>query len=182
MDTQFEDIILHPIGVVRNTTKQPFLIANETGLRMREDIAPTLEKVRKNDETVSEVVLNEDLADHLEGIDEYSHITIIYWAHNVPREARALKMVHPMGNPENPLVGLFSTCSPARPNPILTTTVRLIGVEGTTLQVTGLDAIDGSPVLDIKPHFKEHPLAADVRIPEWMEKIQSTIRQRKTKD
>uniref|UniRef100_A9A736 TsaA-like domain-containing protein n=1 Tax=Methanococcus maripaludis (strain C6 / ATCC BAA-1332) TaxID=444158 RepID=A9A736_METM6 len=182
MDTTFEDIRLRPIGVVRNTIKQPFLIASESGLTMREGLVPTIEEVRKTDETISEVVLNRDLADLLEGIDEYSHIKILYWAHGVPREGRALKKVHPMGNPDYPLVGLFSTCSPARPNPILTTIVRLIGRDGTTLHVTGLDAIDGSPVLDIKPHVREFHPADDLRIPDWMEKIQSRIKENKTKD
>jgi tRNA-Thr(GGU) m(6)t(6)A37 methyltransferase TsaA len=182
MDKSFEDIKLHPIGVIHNTEKQPSLIADENGLSMREDLAPTFEKVRKTEETVSDVVLNSDLADHLEGIDEYSHINIIYWAHGVPRESRDLKKVHPMGNPENPLVGLFSTRSPARPNPILITVVRLVGREGTTLHVTGLDAIDGSPVLDIKPHFKESYPSDDVKVPDWMEKIQLKLKENKTKD
>ncbi|AVB75887.1 SAM-dependent methyltransferase [Methanococcus maripaludis] len=182
MDTQFNDITLHPIGVVRSITKQPFLIADETGIKMRDDIAPTIDEVRKTEKTISDVVLNRDLAEHLEGIEEYSHIKIIYWAHDVPRKARDIKKVHPMGNPEYPLVGLFSTCSPARPNPILTTVVRLVGKEGTTLHVTGLDAIDGSPVLDIKPHVGEFYPAEGVKIPDWMEKIQSTVMQRKTND
>ncbi|MBA2860815.1 SAM-dependent methyltransferase [Methanococcus maripaludis] len=182
MEKSFENIILHPIGVVRNTIKQPFLIANENGIRMREDLNPTIEELRKTEEIISNVVLNKNLIDHLEGIDEYSHIKIIYWAHGVPREARDLKKVHPMGNPENPLVGLFSTCSPARPNPILTTVVHLVGRDGTTLYVTGLDAIDGSPVLDIKPHFKESYPAGDVKVPDWMEKIHSKLGEKKTKD
>ena len=84
-----------------------------------------------------------------------------------------------MGNPEYPLVGLFSTCSPARPNPILTTVVRLIEKEGNVLHVTGLDAIDKSPVLDIKPHVREFYPAGEVRIPEWMERIQAEVRRRK---
>ena len=179
MDTTFDDITLHPIGVIRNTTKQPFLIANEQGLSMRDDLAPTIEEVRRTEETISEVVLNRDLAELLEGIDEYSHIKILYWAHGVPREGRTLKKVHPMGNPVYPLVGLFSTCSPARPNPILTTVVRLVGREGTTLHVTGLDAIDGSPVLDIKPHVREFYPDDEVRIPEWMKRIQEEVRERK---
>jgi tRNA-Thr(GGU) m(6)t(6)A37 methyltransferase TsaA len=179
MATVFDDIILHPIGVIRNTTKQPFLVASATGLTMQGDLAPTIEEVRESEDKISEVIINEELTELLDGIDDYSHIKILYWAHGVPKEGRSLKKVHPMGNPDYPLVGLFSTCSPARPNPILTTVVRLIEKEGNVLHVTGLDAIDGSPVLDIKPHVREFYPEGEVRIPEWMGRIQAEVRERK---
>ncbi|MBA2862949.1 tRNA (N6-threonylcarbamoyladenosine(37)-N6)-methyltransferase TrmO [Methanococcus maripaludis] len=182
MDTTFENITLQPIGMVRNNIKQPFIIASEKGLKMREGHAPTHEMIHKANDTVSEVVLNSDLAEHLDGIEEFSHITILYWAHGVPREACALKKIRPRGNPNNPPVGLFCTRSPARPNPILTTVARLVGREGTTLKVTGLDAIDGSPVLDIKPCIKEFYPTDNVKIPVWMEKIRASFRHEKTND
>ena len=74
-----------------------------------------------------------------------------------------------MANPEFPLVGVFATGSPVRPNPILITMVRLLGRSGNTLRVTGLDALDGSPILDIKPYGGGGP--PDVRVPDWIKKV-----------
>jgi len=179
MDTVFDDSILRPIGVIRNTTTKPFLVADATGLRMQGEPATTIKEVRANEEKLSDIIINEEFAELLDGIDEYSHIEILYWAHGVPAEGRSLKKVHPMGNPDYPLVGVFATRSPARPNPILTTVVRLVGRKGRVLHVTGLDAIDGSPVLDIKPHVKEFYPEGEVRIPEWMERIQTDVRERR---
>ncbi|HDQ08531.1 MAG TPA: tRNA (N6-threonylcarbamoyladenosine(37)-N6)-methyltransferase TrmO, partial [Methanoculleus sp.] len=103
MDTIPDNIILHPIGVIRNTTKQPFLVASAAGLTMQGDLAPTMDRVRESEETISEVILKGEFTELLEGIDEYSHIKILYWAHGVPAEGRSLKKVHPMGRPDYPL-------------------------------------------------------------------------------
>jgi tRNA (Thr-GGU) A37 N-methylase len=80
-----------------------------------------------------------------------------------------------MGRKDLPEVGIFSTCSPARPNPVLTTVVRLVRRRDNVLEVTGLDAINGSPVIDIKPYVSEFYPREDIRIPAWMEQIQSDI-------
>lgn len=68
-------------------------------------------------------------------------------------------------------VGIFATCSPARPNPILMTVVRLHGIRGNVLEVTGLDAVDGSPVVDIKPYVRNFYPEDKISIPEWMQQI-----------
>lgn len=75
-----------------------------------------------------------------------------------------------MGNRKFPLVGVFATRSPVRPNSILTSVVRLIERRGNVLQVTGLDALDGSPILDIKP-YQPCNEPKDIKIPDWMKKI-----------
>lgn len=72
-------------------------------------------------------------------------------------------------------MGIFSTCSPARSNPVLMTVVRLVQREGNVLRMTGLDAIDGSPVIDIKPSVSEFHPREGIRIPAWMERIQDKI-------
>jgi len=77
-----------------------------------------------------------------------------------------------MGRKEIPLMGVFSTCSPARPNPVLTTVVRLCGRKENVLEITGLDTVDGSPVIDIKPYVKDSYPQERVTIPEWMEQLQ----------
>jgi tRNA-Thr(GGU) m(6)t(6)A37 methyltransferase TsaA len=169
------DIILNPVGVIHNTIAEPFLVAGKDGLTMRAGHAAMVERVRKTDTEVSEIVIREELVDILEGIDEYSHLVILYWAHAVPGERRSLTRVHPMGRKELLEVGIFSTCSPARPNPVLTTVVRLVRRRDTVLEVTGLDAINGSPVIDIKPYVSEFYPREGVRIPAWMEQIQRDI-------
>ena len=75
------------------------------------------------------------------------------------------------------MVGVFATCSPARPNPILVTTVRIIEKKENTLQVQGLEAVDGSPIIDIKPYTATYCSAEDVRISNWMHQIEQAISQ-----
>ncbi len=111
----------------------------------------------------------------LEGIEEYSHIQVLFWAHKVPPESRKLTQVHPMGLKEIPKKGIFASCSPARPNPVLLTTVKLVGINGNILKVQGLEAVDGTPVVDIKPYVKGYHSADNPKSPEWMEKIHEML-------
>ncbi len=174
-DTEWPEMRLHPVGMVRNDISKPMMVANDDDLELRERI----EKVRENRDkvrnTVSELLLEPEMAELLEGVEDFSHILVIYWPHLVPPERRKLKKVHPMGRKDLPIRGIFSTCSPARPNPILITAVRLLERNGTVLRVQGLDAVDGSPILDIKPYVRsylgvENPVVAD-----WMEKINKEL-------
>lgn len=171
-------IILHAIGTVHNTMKEPHLIAKNDGLHMQERHAAMVEKIRKIDNEISKIVIHEDLEEILEGVDDYSHLVVLYWAHAVPEDRRSLKNVHPMGRPDMPEVGICATCSPARPNPVLTTVVRLVGRKKNMLEVTGLDAIDGSPVIDIKPYVSGFYPREGVRVPAWMQQIQDEMARR----
>jgi len=80
-----------------------------------------------------------------------------------------------MGRKENPEKGVFSTCSPARPNPVLVSTVQLLYRSGFTLRVEGLEAVDGSPIIDIKPFVKMSHGAENPVVPEWMQKIHQAL-------
>lgn len=173
--TMTSSIAITPVGMIHNATKEPFLVAGEEGLRLREDRREVLDRVRRTREEVSEIVIRENLVEILEGIEEYSHLVVLYWAHAVPEKHRSLTRVHPMGRKDLPVVGIFSTCSPARPNSVLMTVVSLIGRRGNVLDVAGLDAIDGSPVIDIKPYVSEFYPREGVRIPRWMQQIQEDI-------
>ncbi len=124
---------------------------------------------------ISEIVIDPALDGILEGIEEYSHILILFWAHKVPAESRRLTQVHPMGLKEMPKRGIFATCSPARPNPVLLTAVKLIERNGNILKVQGLEAIDGTPVVDVKPYVKGYHNAENPTSPEWMEKIRKEL-------
>ncbi|MDJ0274083.1 MAG: tRNA (N6-threonylcarbamoyladenosine(37)-N6)-methyltransferase TrmO [Nitrososphaerota archaeon] len=114
----------------------------------------------------------EEFAEGLDGIEEYSHLFVIAYLHR--SEWRGLLKVRPrrllkkgFREDELPVLGVFATDSPVRPNPIALTLVRLIGREGNRLRVRGLDLFDGTPVLDIKPYRPDYR-AEDFKIPAWV--------------
>jgi tRNA (Thr-GGU) A37 N-methylase len=74
-------------------------------------------------------------------------------------------------------VGVFATCSPARPNPILVTAVKVLGVHANVLTVQGLEAVDRSPVLDIKPYNRNYMEMEDLKVADWMERIEQERRE-----
>lgn len=115
----------------------------------------------------SEIEILEELSPALDGIEDFSHIIVLYWMHRLESVSGPLK-VHPAGLQDLPLVGLFATRSPRRPNPIGLTTVRLLSRHENRLRVAGLDALDGSPVVDIKPYFPNGPM--NPRLPAWAQR------------
>jgi tRNA-Thr(GGU) m(6)t(6)A37 methyltransferase TsaA len=120
---------------------------------------------------VSEIVFREDLAEALDGIEDFSHLFVIFWMHETSEEERRTMKVRPRGRRNMPLLGAFATRTPHRPNPIGLTLVELLEVEGNVVTVRGLDAFDGTPVLDIKP-FDYWDVAEDARVPEWWMKLE----------
>jgi tRNA-Thr(GGU) m(6)t(6)A37 methyltransferase TsaA len=116
------------------------------------------------------IEVDEAWAEALDGIERFSHIWLLWWLDRSggPPEARK---VHPEGRREIPLVGLFATRSPRRPNPVAMTAVRLLEREGTRVRVEGLDAFEGTPVLDIKPYLRRGDLIPDARMPGWLERL-----------
>ena len=118
---------------------------------------------------ISEIVVEPDLSSYLDGLDDYSHIIVLYWLHK-RHPGKAPSKVHPGGNPAHPMTGLFATRSPDRPNPVGKTTVRLLQRHDNVLTVQGLDAIDGTPILDIKPYIPGYDSVEDARVPPWMKK------------
>lgn len=156
-----------PIGVVRNQSREAPWGAATSSMDWQERVAAMQEQGR----AVSELVINPEIEDMLDGIDEFSHLMVLYWSHLVPDDRRLATKVHPLGSDDYPLVGTFATHSPARPNSILVTVVRLLERKGTILTVTGLDALDSSPILDIKPYLPEQLDLKEVRMPDWMYKM-----------
>jgi len=167
------DMMLKPVGVVRSDMAEPSLVARSGDLDWNnEDQRPT-----HTHDNVAEIIIHPEYADLLEGIDDFSHILVLYWAHQVETDGRTLTKVHPMGRKDLPSVGVFSTCSPARPNPILVIAVKLLEQNGTTLRVAGLDAVDGSPVLDIKPYLPSYYSVSDAKLSGWMDQILDEMNQ-----
>lgn len=120
---------------------------------------------------VSEIFLCPDLAEALDGIEDYSHLFIIFWMNQISNEDRTMMKVHPRGRRDMPLIGVFATRTAFRRNPIGLTLVELLEVRGNSLTVRGLDAFDGTPVLDIKP-FDRWDMTEPVRLPEWWVKLE----------
>ena len=117
---------------------------------------------------VSEIVIDPSLCDALDNLDEFSHIIVLYWLHQMSASGQLPNKIHPMGKKELPLVGRFATRSPHRPNPVGKSVVRLLQRQDNLLKVEGLDAVDGTPVIDIKPYLPGYDSAADARVPQWI--------------
>jgi tRNA-Thr(GGU) m(6)t(6)A37 methyltransferase TsaA len=139
---------LRPIGVVRNGIPQ--------------------QPVRQEwKDIVSEIVIDPSLADALDNLDEFSHIIVLFWTYRSGKENTPHK-IHPRDKPGLPLMGLFATRSPDRPNPIAITIVKLLGRTGNILKVKGLDAFDGTRVIDIKPYIPDNDSVDNARVPAWV--------------
>jgi len=111
----------------------------------------TIGRVRLTEtEGVGEIELHGQFTDGLEGVEELEHLWVLYWMHELGPEDRQILRAHPMGDRDRPRRGVFALHSPMRPNPIGMTRVKLLARRGNWLVVEGLDARDGSPVLDIK--------------------------------
>ncbi len=131
----------------------------------------TIRKEVKKRSNVSEIILREDLVHTLHGIEDFSHLYVIFWMHEVPKEERKKVKVHPRGRRDLPLLGIFATRTPHRPNPIGLTLVELIKVNDNTLTIRGLDAYDCTPIIDIKP-FDMWDTTEDVKVPKWWTKLE----------
>ena len=164
-----ECICFKPIGIVRNRSQDASWGETLQALPWEERAA----RMREQTRGISEIIINPELADGLDRIEEYSHLQVLYYPHLVPEERRTKPVlkVRPLGSRHFPLVGVLATRSPIRPNSILVTTVRLLKRNGTILEVSGLDALDGSPVLDIKPGMAEQTDGAPMTIPDWMKQV-----------
>lgn len=118
----------------------------------------------------SKIVIDAKWADALEGLEEFSHLIVLFWLDRPRRKGMPLK-VRPEAREDMPLVGLFATRSPVRPNPIGLTTVELLSREENLLMVRGLDAYDGTPVLDIKPYLIRGDVKDVTCLPAWLQKL-----------
>ncbi len=106
--------------------------------------------------------------DAVAGLAAFSHLVVVFQFHLVDPADVQTGARHPRGNPEWPEVGMFAQRARMRPNRLGVSTCALRAVEGLALRVRGLDALDGSPVLDVKPYMREfEPPAAAVRQPDW---------------
>ena len=143
-----DKITLKPIGVAKN---------NENKSRFG-----SFEAI------ISEIVVDEEFSDALNGIEDYSHVIIVYWMDKVKNYVITHR---PQGNPGVPIIGIFACRCPPRPNPIAVTTVKLLEHKGNRIKVEGLDILDGTPIIDIKPYWPVYDNVEDERIPDWVNKL-----------
>jgi tRNA-Thr(GGU) m(6)t(6)A37 methyltransferase TsaA len=153
--TSHSGIVLKPIGVVKTTA-----VGNEV----------------KDKTKISRIVIRNELAEALEGVDSFSHLFVLFWLHQISNDQRKTLKIHPRGRRDLPLLGIFATRTLLRPNPVALTLVELIKIEGNVLTVRGLDAFDGTPVLDIKP-FDSWDTAKTAKVPEWWIKLEKEKKQ-----
>lgn len=145
-------ITFQPIGVVRNDIRD----------------------IHFHDYTdvVSEIVVSPELEEGLDGIEGFSHLEVFFAFHLLESDRVTLKR-RPMGREDVPEVGVFAIRTQLRPCPLAATVVQLLERRGNVLRVKGLDAVDGTPVLDIKPYPSRQMMEAEGqwRVPEWTRRL-----------
>jgi tRNA (adenine37-N6)-methyltransferase len=141
-----DEISVRPIGVVRNGEPDA---ARGVWAKVR-----------------SRLELDPGLGEALLGLEDYSHVIVLGWLHEMPEEFRLRRQAYPAGDPRYPLQGSFALRG-GRPNPISVSVCRLVAIEGDTVVVDGLDLIDGTPVLDVKPYLAAYDSVPKAKIPKW---------------
>ena len=148
-----ESVVLRPIAFVANSRTEP-----------TDDSWGSVESTLTLDERFPETALA--------GLAEFSHAEVVYFFHRADEDATTRGARRPRGLADTPECGVFAQRNKDRPNHIGVSRCEIVAVEGRVLRVRGLDAIDGSPVLDIKPHFSSFvPPERDVREPAWVATI-----------
>jgi tRNA (adenine37-N6)-methyltransferase len=123
------------------------------------------------DEVCEIVLIDAYGPDALAGLTDFSHAEIAFQFHQVPDSKIETGARHPRGNTDWPLVGIFAQRGKNRPNRIGVSVCEILGVEGRALKVRGLDAIDATPVIDIKPVMQEFLPRGTLRQPAWSHEL-----------
>lgn len=114
------------------------------------------------------IVLEPALRPGLRGLEEFSHLVVVTFLHRASFDPARHLVRRPRGLASLPELGIFAQRAKDRPNPLGISCVPLLAVEEDGLRVRGLDAIDGTPVLDLKPYFPQFDAAGEVRLPAWV--------------
>ena len=115
------------------------------------------------------IEIDEKYTDALLGLGGFSHINVFYWFHqNDNPENRKMLQVHPRRDRKNPLTGVFATHSPRRPNLIACSLCKILSIQENTIFIDDIDALAGSPVIDIKCYIPSTRSFSDLRLPDWV--------------
>ena len=110
--------------------------------------------------------------DALLGLSEFSHVLVFYWFNqNDSPGKRAILRVHPRGNKDIPITGVFATRSPVRPNLIGLTVCKIKSIDDCIITVDDIDAFDGTPIIDLKPYRPSVDCVPDASVPDWAKRI-----------
>jgi tRNA-Thr(GGU) m(6)t(6)A37 methyltransferase TsaA len=124
--------------------------------------------VEKAGEQEAKVRIFPEFCAGLKGIEDFSHLIILYWIHlRDNEEERRTLLVFPRRHAVNAETGVFACRSPSRPNPIGLCVVELVKIEECLLTVKDLDALEGSPIIDIKSYIPKADSIPNARVPEW---------------
>lgn len=145
-----EKIEIYPIGYVENKVKN--------------------KKDNSWGEDVSTIILNNVYDGGTKGLELFSHIIVLYYLDKANFDIEKHLQRRPQNRDDMPLVGIFSQRGKDRPNQIGMTSVKVVSVAGDRVVVSGLDAIDGTPVLDIKPYYPVYD-KKDAEVPEWVDRL-----------
>ena len=118
---------------------------------------------------VTDLVIDKQYEKALKGLEDYSHLIVIYWMH----EVKTCDIRHvPQGKVgEVPEVGIFACRCPQRPNPIGISTVKILKIKNNIIKVKGLDVIKDTPILDIKPYMPQYDAVKNAKVPDWIYKL-----------
>jgi len=116
----------------------------------------------------SKIIIDEELVDGLSGLSSFSHIIVVYNLNEAKFVKEENLIRRPQGRKDMPKVGIFAQRAKDRPNSIGITAVKLLDVTDNTITVEGLDAINNTPVLDIKPYYPKFDLKNEVVVPDWV--------------
>jgi tRNA-Thr(GGU) m(6)t(6)A37 methyltransferase TsaA len=119
----------------------------------------------------STLVLEPRFRPGLRGLDQFSHVLVVAFLQGASFDPARHLVRRPRGQADMPELGIFAQRAKDRPNPLGITVVPLLEVTAEGLRVRGLDAIDGTPILDLKPYFPQFDSAPGARVPEWVERL-----------
>lgn len=134
--------------------------------------SPVTEQTDENwGKITSRILLQTEYIGALSGLEDFSHAIIITYLHQAKYEKEKHLQRRPRGLESMPKVGIFSQRAKDRPNPIGVTAVKIINVGDGYIEVQGLDAINHTPVLDIKPYYPRYDKIDSPKVPEWVNKL-----------
>ena len=149
MAHEYEPFVLTPVGVVRSPRSE--VRDDDWG-----DVVSTIE-----------IDAARFAPDALAGLDAFSHAEVLFFMNRIDESEVERGARHPRGRADWPVVGIFAQRAKWRPNRVGASLCRVLAVEGLSIRVEGLDAIDGTPVLDVKPYMREFGPRGEVGQPEW---------------
>lgn len=150
LDSQDQNgtISIKPLGKVKNRVNKPML--------------PGWKDVE------TEITIDKKYAKGLDGIEDYSHVIVVYW---MDKEIECHLKHYPQGRKDVPYVGIFACRCPQRPNRIALSTVKLLSRKNNVLKVKGLDIVDRTPIIDVKPYTPRYDEIRNAKVPAWIKKL-----------